>query len=507
MGKTKILAVLAGTIGLSFIGGTSAYATINTDTNGKVLAASPNNVVSVSNVESSDTFTYCKIVDITFDQATNAVSYNFTSDFQAFLSNSTDYNTLNIDTYRTYTGSAEGQITGNTNLDKLAGDYAKYLRQNGSSCSSMTVSGSSASATVAEAGSYIILPVSSTKVYSVMIANIGVKTEETSGAVDYVLDSTNADITAKKGNPGAVLKTANKDIVAIGETISYTLEAEVPSYPSNVVNTAYKITDTPAAGSTVVFDTTYTPVVKAGGTVLDSNKYTITTFTSTSLVVDIPETKGLTSPITVEYHATISDASRAGINQGNEVVMEYPVDFYNPSSATTSSTASKSVKTLGIKIKKTSDESGNPALAGAEFQLFTNSNATGTPITCYTDIAGGSTTGTTLTTGTVQGEDGVAICRGLTTGTYYLKETKAPVGYTLNSNIITVEVTEANATSGISGSTTYTTGYKQQDVVNTKTNFALPFTGGRGVVIYAIAGISIVTVASVCYARKKKQEA
>lgn len=506
MKKSKILAVLTGAIGLSLVGSASTYATISTDTNGKVLATSPNNVVSVSNVESTDTFTYCKIVDIKFDQATNAVSYNFTSDFQTFLTNSADYSTLTIDTYRTYTGSAEGQITGNTNLDSLAGDYAKYLRQNNSSCSSMTVSGTSASATVAEAGSYIILPISSTKVYSVMIANIGVKTEETSGAVDYVLDSENADITAKKGNPGVVLKTADKDIVAIGETISYTLQAEVPSYPSNVVNTAYTITDTPATGSTVVFNTTYTPVVKAGGTVLDSSKYTIT-FASDSLVVNIPETKGLTSPITVEYHATISDASRAGVNQGNEVVMEYPVDFYNPSSATTSSTSSKNVKTLGIKIKKTSDETGNPALAGAEFQLFTNSNATGTPITCYTDIAGGSTTSDTLTTGTVQGEDGVAVCRGLTTGTYYLKETKAPVGYTLNSNIIAVEVTEASATSGISGSTTYTTGYKQQDVVNTKTNFALPFTGGRGVVIYAIAGISIVTVASVCYARKKKQEA
>ena len=506
MKKTKILAVLAGAIGLSLFGSASTYATISTDTNGKVLATSPNDTISLSNVESTDTFTYCKIVDIKYDQATNAVSYNFTSDFQTFLSNSTTYNTLTIDTYRTYTGSTEGQITGDTNLDRLAGDYAKYLREHNSSCSSMTVSGTSASATVAEAGSYIILPTSSTKVYSVMIANIGVKTEETSGTVDYVLDSTNAEITAKKGNPGAVLKTANKDIVAIGETITYTLEASVPSYPANVVNTAYKITDTPAAGSTVVFDTAYTPVVKAGGAVLDSSKYTIT-FTSTSLVVDIPETKGLTSPITVEYHATISDASRAGVSQGNEVVMEYPVDFYNPSSATTSSTTSKNVKTLGIKIKKTSDESGNPALAGAEFQLFTDSTATGTPITCYTDIAGGSATNTTLATGTVQGEDGVAICRGLTTGTYYLKETKAPVGYTLNSNIIAIEVTEASATSGISGSTTYTTGYKQQDVVNTKTNFALPFTGGRGVVIYAIAGISIVTVASVYYARKKKQEA
>ncbi len=315
MKKNKILAVAASSIGLALLGGASSYATITTDSNGVVETISGYNTISVSNVEATDSFIACKIVDVKYDSTTNAVDYDFTDQFKSFQQGNQTYGGLTISDYMsTYSGSAEGALTGNTNLDALAAAYTAWLRNGhtsgtGSQCSSMTTNAPTASTTISTAGSYIILPVSSTKVYSVMIASVGVKEQNN----DYVLDnSTYADITAKKGNPGAIEKTANGTTFAVGEDITYVLEVTVPAYPSNAINTQFVIEDNAcynSAGSAqctnrgdIVFDTNQAPVVKDGNntTLTAGTDYTIT-FTNSRLVVTIPQTKGVASPITITY--------------------------------------------------------------------------------------------------------------------------------------------------------------------------------------------------------------
>ena len=123
-------------------------------------------------------------------------------------------------------------------------------------------------------------------------------------------------------------------------------------------------------------------------------------------------------------------------------------------------------------------DENNQALTGATFQLCSDS-------ACNTVIATIDMT-----------NDSTKEYKSLAQGTYYLKETVAPTGYVLPSAPTTVQIVRASSPSD---------GYFVFSITNTKTNFNLPFTGGRGVVVYAILGVSIITVASVYYTRKKKQ--
>lgn len=508
MRKNKCLA-LVGALTMATLG-SSAVGAISTDGNGVVTTESGSNTISVTNVESTDTFVICKIIDVKYDSNTNVVSYDFTSTFDAFKASTegSSYSGLSESTYQGYTGSSitSGNLTTNTDLDNLAAAYASYLRSHGNTgCSNMTVSGTTASATVSTAGGYLIIPTSSTKIYSVMVGNIGVDSS-------LQPDTSSASIVAKKGNPGAIVKTANGATFAIGEAITYDLEIQIPSYPSNAINTKYTITDTPTQN--ILIDTTqpltiscvsgHTCSLSNGNVVYDGNTIGTYTVTSSGITIVLNSTKNVASPLHFGYTGEIKDTATSNVAQTNTATLAYPEDVYDENSATNTTTDTADVKTLGIKVKKT-DTSGNP-LSGAEFELYSDSGYQN-KVTCYTDpTASANTTSTTIVV-TSSPENSAGFCRGIKAGTYYLKETKAPTGYAINSNVFTLTVSDQNATDGISGSQTITTGYLTQTVTDSQSNFALPFTGGRGVIIYAIAGVGIVGVASVYYYRKKKSEA
>lgn len=79
---------------------------------------------------------------------------------------------------------------------------------------------------------------------------------------------------------------------------------------------------------------------------------------------------------------------------------------------------------FNIKVQKFTDEvEDNKALAGAEFELW-NSDMT-----------------EKIQNAVATGDDGTLTFDKLDEGVYYLKETKAPNGYTLLANPIKVEIT------------------------------------------------------------------
>ena len=91
-------------------------------------------------------------------------------------------------------------------------------------------------------------------------------------------------------------------------------------------------------------------------------------------------------------------------------------------------------KTASFKIRKIK-EGTNTALPGAEFTLYGSRTIPTTPPTLAPDL-----------TNVIQGptavnNNGELTFTGLSKGTYFLKETKAPEGYILNETYHRVEIT------------------------------------------------------------------
>lgn len=135
---------------------------ITVDGNNKII---DKGTLTLSNIgKTNDTFTAVKIVDAYYDSSINVISYQFTSSFQEFLSNSDDYNTMTIDDYLNL--ESGGGYFSQTDLKALAGKYITYLRTRQISNDLTLVGNISKTNNVVsnvEVGSYLVLPVDLTK--------------------------------------------------------------------------------------------------------------------------------------------------------------------------------------------------------------------------------------------------------------------------------------------------------------------------------------------------------
>lgn len=184
------------------------------------------------------------------------------------------------------------------------------------------------------------------------------------------------------------------------------------------------------------------------------------------------------------------------------------------------------VYTYQFLIVKQDGDDNTKKLQGAEFKLYSDKNAENeVKMSCSNGVCTVDPNGSsTLTTG----EDGKITINGLDSGTYYLKETKAPSGYKLDDTIRKVTITPSQSSgggsnreeSGFDASTgatvvpiadTTSTGIREwtaaktggaidytvnDDTSHTMTisNYKgkLPSTGGMGIVFMLAAGVLLV---------------
>lgn len=157
----------------------------------------------------------------------------------------------------------------------------------------------------------------------------------------------------------------------------------------------------------------------------------------------------------------------------------------------------------GLKIVKVEKGNHTNKLQGAEFKLTTDVegnnvvDATGTIIT----VNGQPFTGKLENLAT--DANGEILIEGLTPGTYYLHETKAPTytdtdGTVKPYRLLTkpVDVTVVNSTEN-----------KEVTVENSKSGWELPTTGGIGTVLFTLIGLSLMITAFVLYVRRKQSVA
>lgn len=480
--------------------------TIKGTTNPDSYIVTDKATLTINKVSSSDTFNAYKIIDVFYNKTTNVVTYEFTSDFKTFLAQSELYKTLTVSDYYNLTSGdiTSGSTQTTSTLDKLVSSYATYVYSYSVNGTSMSISGTTASANL-DAGVYLVLPISTQRIYAVMVGNL---TPKATNSTWQISDFT---INAKVSDPSVV-----KYIGKVGQTVgSYSygdevpciLDVTLPQFPTNangvvilLGDVVEPIFDLPTFEKFTVKmgDTTLT--TKSDGTVVDNSGNIVAT-------IEIPNTywtgqlnakvvtlninyKYLTSTkVTVTYNLTLNKSAKVS-TAGNQNTAGLVInrDVYNEGANATGYASYipyytyTTIYTYGIDLLAYKKGDKSSILSDMTFDVYKDSNLTQKLGTITTDSSGKGT------------------LAGVGEGTYYIKNTKTKSGYRLaNTTAMKVKIAGSVASD--------TDGYYKVEI-EVPTATLLPITGGSGTIIYTALGLIIIatsiTVFTV-YTKKQKQ--
>ena len=253
-----------------------------------------------------------------------------------------------------------------------------------------------------------------------------------------------AEATPDVNSEGDTIQTAS-----VGDKVNYTVCPTLPQYPENATDKTFFINDTMSEGLRFEFDTLKVNGIE--GTLEDG----VMTFKDGDKVIArASETDNgfnmafvydnLADDPTVTYAATITNDAVVGTEGNPNTVTLYYTN--NPTTGSTHENPNESPKddqgktyvtkedeeivyTYEIKLLKTDDDETDPKpLAGAVFGIYEDEACTKLVDTVTTN------------------ENGEASSTQVSKGTYYVKELVAPEGYSLNTEVKSVEASWATAT-------------------------------------------------------------
>ena len=421
-------------------------------------------------------------------------------------------------------------------------------------------------------GYYVVEDTATTKPVSALILDttnpdVTVNIKADKPTVDKVIDG---DKDTDEGTTGDV----EHNNAAVGDNVPYKVTSKVPDM-TGYTKYYFVLNDTLSKGLTFNDDVAITI---SGKTLVKGTDYTVTSAknadgtTSVEIVftnfIQYKAEEYKNAPITVTYSATVNENAVIGVaGNPNEVTLTYSNDPNvqdngdpeNPDKPKPNSPVGETLKEItrtyvtDIELIKV-DPQGN-RLTGAEFKIEGSKLNT---VIVYKDVYTENENGTywklkdgTYTTqdpttegmdqskyesttikysketktetivqkenvsytGTV-GDDGILRFAGLSAGTYTITEIKAPNGYNLLKDPITVTI---GFTAPTAPSTECTWTYTGTDVVNgTNTNHVtvrnqagseLPSTGGMGTTIFYVLGSILLVGAAVLLVAKKRMSA
>lgn len=318
---------------------------------------------------------------------------------------------------------------------------------------------------------------------------------------------------------------------AINEKFQFKLTATLPASTDH----AYDYYDTYAVcfkdtlSEGITYDGPDSVVIKSNNnthdTTIDPSKYTIDTKnleTQNYFEVNIHDVKACAkdagfdlndgATITFTYTAHLNEKAYVNIGSGstenkNSVQLKYsnnprPGDYWG-----TTPKSEVYVYTYQLNNTKRQNTKDGLALAGAGFRLYSNEachdedeiklkmNDDGTYSRDF------STEGKGVEM--ISGQDGQFNVKGLDAGTYYLKETKTPDGYSACKEIpVTIKADHSrNDQVNLEGSNL------TNDIVNIKAGgITLPSTGGIGTTLFYVVGGGLMVAAIVLLVTKKRME-
>ncbi len=348
---------------------------------------------------------------------------------------------------------------------------------------------------VSKAGLYAIKAEEDGYTYTVMSGYVGF------GAVDGqtypALQGT--EVSAKRTEDKIEKKTTDADhAVHVGEIIEYTIETEVPYIdPAKTTGRTFTISDI-LEGADYVFAGT------DGEWKVEVNGQDVTSH----YVAPKPTTENGKNTFILIMNDLV--ASTANPNMGQKVKITYKAKVtaltakntpYKNVDGTSTSGDNVNVYTGQITFTKVDAKDNSKKLKGAQFTLAKkNNNGTYGDALTFTKQTDGSYIYDEKSNKTVLESDanGKVIVKGLGIGTYKFTETKAPEGYSINTDIAEVTLSVDGVAKEIFSNGT------DMKVLDT-TLSSLPSTGGIGTTIFTIAGCAImIAAAGFFFASRKK---
>lgn len=338
-------------------------------------------------------------------------------------------------------------------------------------------------------GAYMILATGSKTTYNVM------------GEAPYGYDSDNLIIPAAKTinakasgyNIYKTLTNTDQVFVAKGDTVTFAIDAIFPSYETGATVKKFEITDKPTGMKITGIKVT------VGGTDVEKDvAYTLDKDLTTTR-----EGQSVKVSFKDEYIGATNDHAGKSVKVTVTAVITNDTSYSNEAETNKSNDKPKVDGYSGsITINKKDDTKEKNVLKGATFQI--KKEGTEEPISFVRTATGVYTMFTDDTDMTdktkvtdVEATDGTVTVKGLGAGTYEITETKAPKGYSINTDIADVTLTkESTATRNVT-----------REVLDTKLG-ALPSTGGMGTYLFTIIGVVVMAGAAGAFfiSRRKGSE-
>ena len=495
MKKTILAALMTMMLIVSLVPASSFAAQLDSSSKGSI---------TVNGAADGDHFSAYKVFDISYDENTNNLTYEFNSAFtEYFEGKNVELSDLDVNADTPLDSKA---------LNNLLADMPGYIQQK-SIDPVKAASSADGSAVLADLalGGYLIVPDNTSSVYQLMLQMLQPSVENES----YIIE--NVVINAKKSEVD-IKKTADKKSVTKGEEVTYTISTDVPAYLISAANKNFEIKDTLQEGLTLKKSSVS---VKLGGSTIDSGMYSLSTGDSGfTFSVSNPQyaytEDGKVYPwlaaaegnkkLVITYKAVLdnaasSDSVVAGYDNLLNNTAEYKYSTYPFDVSVNTKRAQADINSYIIRIDKYVKDHPENKLKGAKFDL-------------YRTLRDGETADASdiPNTGLFK-KQGILLESGLTTDEngsldfskyeangdmydYYLVETKAPSGYNLLGSAVKINFNDAD----VSGSN----GIYTVSVANS-TGLQLPSTGDEGALLSLLFGIMLMTAAVILFIARRER--
>lgn len=480
-----------------------------------IVSAVDTATLTINNTVDGKTVDLYQVFSATKNATTNAVSYTLNAKYENFFKSNdkygcTDESNINLSdaAYKYVSGLSDSgaQIT-------FRNEILQWIsKENVLPTNTVTTTDNSTSVNNLSYGYYLIAPKSTDIEWAAMMMNI-------------VTNDTQINI--KSTLPIVDKKSDGKDNISakIGDVIPFTLTSHVPDM-SNYTSYTFKFIDTLSKGLTFNNDSV---VITINGKTIASSGYdvvsnSVTNGSEVTITLNDFKTnygKFTGTPIVVTYTATLNENASVGMDYNtNKAVVEYS---NNPDVSTETGQSTPDVVpvfSFDFNIFKFhTDNTQKMPLSGAKFKLYKSQECTAeNEIKLKQDgdnyvVSLSDETGVEATSSA----EGNIYIKGLSAGTYYLKETVAPDGYNILSAPVEFKIEytyDENGTlaySLIHGEETSIRNNKEGNVptinIENKSGSLLPDTGGMGTVIFTVGGLAIIGIMvgfSVMSKKKKK---